>query len=42
MEYHKERWIGCGACVRVCEHHATRVLSLNENGLVDKDNSENY
>ena len=37
MEYHKERCIGCGACVRACEHHATRVLSLNENGLVDKD-----
>ena len=37
MEYHKERCIGCGACVKACDHHATRVLSLNENGLVDKD-----
>ncbi len=31
------RCIGCGACVRACEHHATRVLSLNANGLIDKD-----
>lgn len=37
MEYHPERCIGCGACVRACEHHATRVLSLNANGLIDKD-----
>ena len=28
MEYHPERCIGCGACVRACQHHATRVLSL--------------
>ncbi|MDU1855897.1 MAG: 4Fe-4S binding protein, partial [Clostridium baratii] len=37
MEYHPERCIGCGACVRACKHHATRVLSLNNKGLVDKD-----
>ena len=37
MIYHPERCIGCGACVKACEHHATRVLSLNKNGLVDKD-----
>ena len=30
MTYHPERCIGCGACVRACEHGATRVLSLNE------------
>ena len=24
MEYHPERCIGCGACVRACKHHATR------------------
>lgn len=37
MEYHPERCIGCGACVKACEHHATRVLSLNNKGLIDKD-----
>ncbi len=37
MEYHPERCIGCGACVKACEHHATRVLSLNKDGKVDKD-----
>lgn len=37
MEYHQERCIGCGACVRACEHHATRVLSLNKDGKIDKD-----
>ena len=30
--------IGCGACVRACEHGATRVLSLNEGtGKIEKD-----
>ena len=37
MEYHPERYIGCGACVRACQHHATRVLSLNADNKVDKD-----
>jgi len=37
MEYHKERCIGCGACVEACSHHATRVLELNANGKIDKD-----
>ena len=37
MEYHPERCIGCGACVRACQHHATRVLSLNADNKVDKD-----
>ena len=38
MTYHPERCIGCGACVRACEHGATRVLSLNEGtGKIDKD-----
>jgi anaerobic sulfite reductase subunit C len=35
--YHRERCIGCGACVKACEHHSTRVLSLNEDKFVDKD-----
>ena len=30
MQYHPERCVGCGACVRACEHGATRVLSLNQ------------
>lgn len=37
MQYHKERCIGCGACVRACDHGATRVLSLNADGKIDKD-----
>lgn len=37
MEYHYERCIGCGACVRACAHHATGVLSLNKDNKVDKD-----
>lgn len=38
MTYHAERCIGCGACVRACEHGATRVLSLNEGiAKIDKD-----
>lgn len=34
--YIKERCIGCGRCVKVCEHSATRVLSL-VNNRVHKD-----
>lgn len=37
MEYHADRCIGCGGCVKACEHHATRVLSLNSQGKIDKD-----
>ena len=38
MTYHPERCIGCGACVRACEHGATRVLSLNEGtGKIEKE-----
>lgn len=37
MIYHKDRCISCGACVRACEKHATRVLSLNDRGTIDKD-----
>lgn len=37
MVYHPERCISCGACVRACAKHATRVLSLNERGTIDKD-----
>lgn len=38
MEYHSERCIACGACVKACEKGATRVLSLNENlGRIEKD-----
>lgn len=37
MHYHPERCIGCGACVEACDHHATRVLSLNEDNRIDKD-----
>lgn len=37
IDYHPERCIGCGACVKACEHYATRVLSMNKNGTVDKD-----
>ena len=38
MTYHPDRCIGCGACVRACEHGATRVLSLNEGtGKIEKD-----
>ena len=33
-----DKCIGCGACVRACEHGATRVLSLNEGtGKIEKD-----
>lgn len=37
MVYHSERCIGCGACVKACESNATRVLSLNDKGTIDKD-----
>lgn len=38
MEYHPERCIGCGLCAKMCESHATRVLSLNEQtGKIEKD-----
>lgn len=37
MEYIRERCIGCGACVKACDHHSTRVLKFNENHLVEKD-----
>ena len=35
--YHPERCIGCGACVVACQQHATRVLKLNDSGLIEKD-----
>jgi len=39
MEYHPERCIGCGMCVKQCLHGATRVLTLNEeSGKIIKDN----
>lgn len=34
--YLKERCIGCGRCVKVCEHAATRVLKLINN-KIEKD-----
>lgn len=37
MIYHAERCIGCGACVTACQQHATRVLKLNDHGLIEKD-----
>ena len=38
IDYHPERCIGCGACVKACKHGATRVLSLNDlTGKIDKD-----
>ena len=36
--YDIDRCIGCGGCVRNCEHHATRVLEMNDGtNKVDKD-----
>ena len=35
--YDIDRCIGCGSCVDACKHHATGVLSLNQNGKIDKD-----
>ena len=35
--YDIDRCIGCGACVRKCQHASTRVLSLNDKHKVDKD-----
>ncbi|MGL5124276.1 MAG: sulfite reductase subunit C [Fusobacteriaceae bacterium] len=35
-KYLKDRCIGCGRCVKVCEHSATRVLSL-VNHKIEKD-----
>ncbi len=37
MVYDQDRCIGCGACAKACEHHATGVLSLNDHGKIDKD-----
>lgn len=38
IDYHPERCIGCGACVRACEKGATRVLALDSNtGRIVKD-----
>ena len=37
MDYHYDRCIGCGKCVETCKQHATRVLSLTEDGKVAKD-----
>ena len=38
IDYHPERCIGCGLCVKKCDHGATRVLSLNSNtGKIEKD-----
>ena len=37
MNYDYDRCIGCGACARACEHHATGVLTLNKDGKIDKD-----
>jgi anaerobic sulfite reductase subunit C len=36
-DYDIDRCIGCGACVKRCEHAATRVLAMNDQHKVDKD-----
>lgn len=35
--YDINRCIGCGSCAKKCEKAATRVLSLNDAGKIDKD-----
>ena len=37
MEYLRDRCIGCGACADACAHHATGVLALNDDKMIDKD-----
>ena len=37
MVYDYDRCIGCGACAKACEHHATGVLTLTKDGKIDKD-----
>ena len=37
MVYLRDRCIGCGACEEACFGHATRVLTLNEDKMIDKD-----
>jgi anaerobic sulfite reductase subunit C len=37
IDFHPERCIGCGACVRQCKHASTRVLSPGPNGTPIKD-----
>lgn len=39
MHFNAERCIGCGACVRACEHHAVGCLSL-KNGKAIKEESK--
>lgn len=37
IDFHPERCIGCGACVKACKKGATRVLSAGPNGMPLKD-----
>lgn len=37
IDFHSERCIGCGACVKTCKKGATRVLSSGPNGMPIKD-----
>ena len=37
IDFHPERCIGCGACVRACKKGATRVLEAGPNGMPLKD-----
>ena len=39
IEFNSDRCIGCGACVRACQHHAVDCLSL-ENGKAIKEESK--